>query len=568
MFTKGYTPYSKGKKRSKKDNSPRNPGWFPVGIGGRSRSRTSIQIPDSASASTSYVRQTLQSPDCEKATGHICNLRPQANVNLKIEENNALHSGMRWIDSQLTLSLINTTYDKHQVESPSCPRFNVDYHAQKKWGTCWQYTLKCITCGFIGDRMKMYKEIANGKPGPNPGQLNVALASALQDCPIGNTTVQQLLAGVDTPPPCRSSMQRTSNRVAAEMVKLNKTDMAQKLEQVKEVNRKRGVPENEINITVDARYNSNTIVSKKKPGQNATQAFALGIETMTDRKFIVAAVVQNKMCWKGAWLRGKGFPIECPGHEECTANLYRAAALSEYELGKEMGNQLGLQKFLVRYVTTDGDGRSARGIEDAIKALEPMWEVERLADPVHLGQSQFRASNRAQYSAGMFHGKTKEENRQLKTVFSKDIKCRCSMIINKLMEKYDKNIYDMSKDLPKVLDATLRCYDGVHRNNNMPGTSTQLKCKNLGVDLSTRSQLYLKKMDTNFKYSQDYELRPAVQERRLKQNAEKLAEHKTWREMNKKHDHYSKGHLDPQPALQFQDHDSYCKPKLLGPAAD
>ncbi|CAC5403768.1 unnamed protein product [Mytilus coruscus] len=266
MFTKGYTPYSKGKKRSKKDNSPRNPGWFPVGIGGRSRSRTSIQIPDSASASTSYVRQTLQSPDCEKATGHICNLRPQANVNLKIEENNALHSGMRWIDCQLTLSLINTTYDKHQVESPSCPRFNVDYHAQKKWGTCWQYTLKCITCGFIGDRMKMYKEIANGKPGPNPGQPNVALASALQDCPIGNTTVQQLLAGVDTPPPCRSSMQCTSNRVAAEMVKLNKTDMAQKLEQVKEVNRKRGVPENEINITVDARYNSNTIVSKKEAG--------------------------------------------------------------------------------------------------------------------------------------------------------------------------------------------------------------------------------------------------------------------------------------------------------------
>lgn len=667
MFTKGYTPYSKGKKRSKKDNSPRNPGWFPVGTSGRSRSRTPIQIPDSASASTSYVRQTLQSPDCEKATGHICTLRPQANANLKIEENNALHSGMRLIDSELTTSLINTTYDKHKVESPSCPRMNVDYHAQKKWGTCWQYTLKCKTCGFIGDRMKMYKEIANGKPGPNPGQPNVALASALQDCPIGNTTVQQLLAGVDTPPPCRSSMQRTSNRVAAEMVNLNKTDMAQKLELVKEENRKRGVPENEINITVDARYNSNTIVSKKKPGQNATQAFALGIETMTDRKFIVAAVVQNKMCWRGAWLRGKGFPIECPGHEECTSNLYRAAALSEYELGKEMGNQLGLQKFLVRYVTTDGDGRSARGIEDAIKALEPMWEVERLADPVHLGQSQFRASNRAQYSAGMFHGKTKEENRQLKTVFSKDIKCRCSMIINKLMEKYDKNIHDMSKDLPKVLDATLRCYDGdctlcqehsivckgdaalnwwsrshylstyqitalqmdktdkfllqeilkmkltkaavksmklydntnknegvhramsvnlpknviysknmegrlasgVHRNNNMPGTSTQLKCKNLGVDLSTRSQLYLKKMDTNFKYSQDYELRPAVQERRLQQSAEKLAEHKTWREMNKKHDYYCKDQLDPQPALHFQDHDSYCKPKLNPrPAAD
>lgn len=62
----------------------------------------------------------------------------------------------------------------------------------------------------------------------------------------------------------------------------------------------RGVPENEINITVDARYHSNTIGNKKKPGHNATQTLALGIETMTDRKFIVAAVVQNKMCWRGA----------------------------------------------------------------------------------------------------------------------------------------------------------------------------------------------------------------------------------------------------------------------------
>ncbi|CAG2228254.1 unnamed protein product [Mytilus edulis] len=336
MFTKGYTPYSKGRKRSKKDNSSRNPSWFQAGTKVKSEGLTSKQMPDSAGACTSYVRQTLQSPDCKEATGHICTLRPQATADLEREESKILHSGMRYIDSQLTISLINTNINKHQVDSPSCPKFISDYHEQKKWGTCWQYTLKCINCGFIGDRMKMYKEIANGKPGPNPGQPNVALASALQDCPIGNTTVQQLLAGMDTPPPCRSSMQRTSSKVAAEMVKLNKTDMAQKLELVKEENRRRGVPENEINITVDARYNSNTIVSKKKPGQNATQVFALGIETITDRKFIVAAVVQNKMCWKGAWLRGKGFPIECPGHEECTANLYRAAALSEYELGKEM----------------------------------------------------------------------------------------------------------------------------------------------------------------------------------------------------------------------------------------
>ncbi|VDI52180.1 Hypothetical predicted protein [Mytilus galloprovincialis] len=116
MFTKGHT-----KKWSKKDNSPRNPRCFQAGKpSGRSRSQTSIQIPESASASTSYVRQNL---------------------------------------------------------------LTAKWRRLKKWGTCCQFTLKCIACGFIGDRMKMYKEIANGKAGPNPGKPNVALASALQDCP-------------------------------------------------------------------------------------------------------------------------------------------------------------------------------------------------------------------------------------------------------------------------------------------------------------------------------------------------------------------------------------------------
>ncbi|CAC5411033.1 unnamed protein product [Mytilus coruscus] len=139
-----------------------------------------------------------------------------------------------------------------------------------------------------------------------------------------------------------------------------------------------------------------------------------------------------------------------------------------------------------------------------------------------------------------------------------------------------QNINKISKDLPKVLDATLCCYDGdctsensivckgdaalnlssrssylstyqitalqmdkidkclpqeilkmklkgplasgVHRNNNMPEIPTQLKCTNLGVDLSEQNQLYLEKIDNDFKYNQDYILRPAVQERRMQES--------------------------------------------------
>ena len=142
-----------------------------------------------------------------------------------------------------------------------------------------------------------------------------------------------------------------------------------------------------------------TIASRRKPGQNASQAIGIACETMTDRKFIIQACFQNKLCWTGAWLKGKGIEVKCPGGQpECTANLSAFAPLSEYEMGREIGTQLAHQGMLVKYATTDGDVRSAEGIDHALKVLHPMWKLQRLADPTHLGQSQFRQCNRANFS--------------------------------------------------------------------------------------------------------------------------------------------------------------------------
>ncbi|CAG2231973.1 unnamed protein product [Mytilus edulis] len=162
-------------------------------------------------------------------------------------------------------------------------------------------------------------------------------------------------------------MQRTSNKMSDKLVELNQHDMADKLEIVKAVNRKRGAPENEINLTVDVRYSSNTITSKKKPGQNANQACAVGIETVTDRKYIVATASLNQMFWTGACNAARDLQFK-----SCTADIHCAAPLSENDLGKQIGNQLVVQGILVKYATTDGDGRSANGVKDAIQALRPM----------------------------------------------------------------------------------------------------------------------------------------------------------------------------------------------------
>ncbi|OWF35129.1 hypothetical protein KP79_PYT26098 [Mizuhopecten yessoensis] len=46
---------------------------------------------------------------------------------------------------------------------------------------------------------------------------------------------------------------------------------------------------------------------------------------------LVARTLQNKLCWTGAWLRGKGYDVNCPGargHPDCTANTDRYDGLS------------------------------------------------------------------------------------------------------------------------------------------------------------------------------------------------------------------------------------------------
>ena len=88
---------------------------------------------------------------------------------------------------------------------------------------------------------------------------------------------------------------------------------------------------------------------------------------------------------------------------------------------------------LIKYATTDGDSRSAEGIDHAMKSFHPIWNVQRLADPTHLGQSQFRKCNQADFSQEMFPGKTREQRKEQQKVLSQDIKARCSLILKELM---------------------------------------------------------------------------------------------------------------------------------------
>ena len=101
-------------------------------------------------------------------------------------------------------------------------------------------------------------------PKEDPIQLHqkVALAVGLQDTPMGNTRCRLLLANLDIPPP---AMQRRSDAAGQAVTELNKQDMAEILQKIKEVKRRRGNPGNVIKIAMYGRYNSTTIASRMKP---------------------------------------------------------------------------------------------------------------------------------------------------------------------------------------------------------------------------------------------------------------------------------------------------------------
>jgi len=367
---------------------------------------------------------------------------------------------MRLIDIESMVFMWNDTISKHQENDPDCkPVFEIA--TEKKQGLAWSYTLKCRICNYFSEPYKLFKEVKSPKPGKNPAAVNLALQVGLQDTPMGNTRARLLFTSMDVPAPARSGMHRTACTVGDKIKELNTDDMKKKVSLVKDIQTLQGKNKDEFDVAMDGRYNSVTISSAKKPGQNASQAIGIACETMTEKKYIVSATFKNKLCWKGAWLKGRGFDISCPGgHPDCTADTNPNAPWSEKKMGQDIGLDLATQGVKINHVTTDGDSSAAKGVEEGIKSIFPLWKVTRLADPVHLGRLQFKKCNNAEFSKDMFPGKTREAKKKMQKIFSQDIKARCSLIFNELMNSYSGDIDKIKAALPKVLEATCRCYAG------------------------------------------------------------------------------------------------------------
>ena len=122
------------------------------------------------------------------------------------------------------------------------------------------------------------------------------------------------------------------------------------------------------------------------------QLTTLAMEKQIGKNYIVSAFTLNKLSPKGALLRSKGDQTAtCPGgHTGCIANVDELESLSEYESGHEIGRNIAGAGVTVAYCTTDGDWRLHKGVAQSIQEANPSPQVKRLADLVHLSQTQVK----------------------------------------------------------------------------------------------------------------------------------------------------------------------------------
>ena len=397
-------------------------------------------------------------PDADGALGEAKFLRPKAvpdnpdNVDVDEEDINMV------ISKKSLLEMVNSLLRTHV-----CPNPGVYISKTVKKGLGSRVTIECRNCLMVPSTYKLYTEIERSGRGAKSAAINTALQVGLNESAIGNSKARLILAVANIAPPARSNMQTTSSSVGDKIKVLNDSNMAEIRADLIEINKKRGiVPEkcNKINVSVDARYNSIHFGCRGRPGQAATQAVMFCTEDVTDKHKIIASVLQNKLCVRCTRHKTDGLHGKHLGF--CSANLDFNDTLSEKAMGATIGRTLAISGLFVQHATTDSDGTSAKGMLEGMQEIKPDCSIQRQCDTVHLGESQFRAGLRAEFSDELFPGRTVAIRTKVKQAFMVDVKHRCHQVLTELRNLFDGDTEKMGTVLPKTVDTIMKCYGGDH----------------------------------------------------------------------------------------------------------
>ena len=209
--------------------------------------------------------------------------------------------------------------------------------------------------------MCLYEELSVGKKGGRKSAaINLTAQTGLSQSSIGNLPFRAILEACQIPPPSEKGMQKCTNKVSDTTVNVNKRDMVKICNELKKMNKAKGLDEcAPIRAESDVRYN-NPLHSKSGAFQAGTQATCSIIDNVTPQKKIIASFTGNKLCNKGGYLKDNP---NCD-HSSCAKNLDDDAIIGdEALLTKNAYNEVLQTGLPIGKLSTDGDSAASSAVK-------------------------------------------------------------------------------------------------------------------------------------------------------------------------------------------------------------
>ncbi len=352
-------------------------------------------------------------------------------------------------------SLFNTEIKNHIKYKAECGgdlKFDVENEQQR--GVSWRERLICTECDFKSKYHNLYDTIDSNKRGSKTSAMNIQAQIGLMTTLISSKNFREILMASNIPPPSRTGMQKTANKVAKNVEDINRESMRDIRRNLVAENKDCGAKdETMVRVESDARYNNPIFKTGSTPFQAGTQVVTTMCENNTVDKKIISIFTGNKLCTTAALLRNNGMEITCPNHDgNCTANIAEHASIGdESAYSASCANEVS-DYLTITHLTTDGDSKSFEGVKRVHgQDVEPMKDVR------HLANSMCRALNKCTFSDSMFPGAKKPAQ---KSRFALDIKRRCVAELNKGFEVHNGQMYKLKESMPSVIKAIIMCYKG------------------------------------------------------------------------------------------------------------
>lgn len=148
--------------------------------------------------------------------------------------------------------MFNDVNREHRKFNAACEgNFNFDYSAEEQRGLCWCEKVICDACKYKSQKYKLYTEVATQNKGRKAATANIGLNIGLTQNPIGPSSVRKLCLSSNIPAPSKCGMTKCAIKVCKGIETANISDMRSRWTKLKNINRIRRRPENEIAVQSD-----------------------------------------------------------------------------------------------------------------------------------------------------------------------------------------------------------------------------------------------------------------------------------------------------------------------------